>query len=130
MKGTHTIGIAESEIGILNIDTGISAIVTVSMLNLPKVEGLQQRLQTKFQRSQTKSSTTNLSQPQTLLNHNFSLSHWYLDTMASPNLSISTPHTSLASEEQPPPTKQFTNLKELYQVISQVSGDFLIVQSK
>lgn len=50
--------------------------------------------------------------------------------MASPDLSISTPPTSLAYEEQPPPTIQFTNIKELYEVIRQVSGDFLIVQSK
>ncbi|KAH8908876.1 hypothetical protein BR93DRAFT_936452 [Coniochaeta sp. PMI_546] len=49
--------------------------------------------------------------------------------MASPDLSIFTPPTSLADEEQPPPTSQFTNIKELYRVISQVSGDFLIVQN-
>jgi hypothetical protein len=28
------------------------------------------------------------------------------------------------------PTIQFTNFEDLYQVINQVSGDFLIVQSK
>ncbi|KAH8910104.1 hypothetical protein BR93DRAFT_459774 [Coniochaeta sp. PMI_546] len=51
--------------------------------------------------------------------------------MASPDLSVSTPSTSLASgkEEPPPPTIQFTSIKKLCQVIYQVSGDFLIVQN-
>jgi hypothetical protein len=49
--------------------------------------------------------------------------------MASPDLSISTPPTSVASDTQPPPTIQFTNIKKLCQAIDQVSGDFLIVQS-
>lgn len=37
---------------------------------------------------------------------------------------------SLASQgEEQPPTITYTNVKELYQVIRQVPGDFLIVQS-
>ncbi|KAH8904318.1 hypothetical protein BR93DRAFT_135768 [Coniochaeta sp. PMI_546] len=50
--------------------------------------------------------------------------------MASPDLSISTPPTSLVSDkEPPPPTVQFTNFTKLYQVTRQVSGDFLVVQN-
>jgi hypothetical protein len=51
--------------------------------------------------------------------------------MASPGLSASTQPTSLASDVEPPPaTIHFTNIKELFQAIDQVSGDFLVVQSK
>ncbi|KAL7819014.1 hypothetical protein V8C26DRAFT_395669 [Trichoderma gracile] len=50
--------------------------------------------------------------------------------MASPDLSISTPPTALASyEEEPPPTFQFTTIKELCLVARQVSGDYLVVQN-
>lgn len=53
--------------------------------------------------------------------------------MASPVLSVSTPPTSvsLASHgEEQPPTITYTNVKELHQVVRQVPGDFLMVQSK
>ncbi|KAI1089235.1 hypothetical protein F5B19DRAFT_467976 [Rostrohypoxylon terebratum] len=49
--------------------------------------------------------------------------------MASTEQSTSTPPTSMASYEEPPPTIQFTNIKTLYQAIEEVSGDFLVVQN-
>ncbi|KAB5531294.1 hypothetical protein GE09DRAFT_381741 [Coniochaeta sp. 2T2.1] len=47
----------------------------------------------------------------------------------TPDLSISTPPTSLASNEEEPPIIQFRNRKELCWETEQVSGDFLIVQN-
>ncbi|XXG95247.1 hypothetical protein Hte_001507 [Hypoxylon texense] len=47
--------------------------------------------------------------------------------MASPD--PSTPPTSIASYEEPPPTIQFTNIKALCQAIEEVSGDYLVVQN-
>ncbi|KAI1214727.1 uncharacterized protein F4807DRAFT_455177 [Annulohypoxylon truncatum] len=47
--------------------------------------------------------------------------------MASPDQS--TPPTSIASYEEPPPTIQFTNIEALCQAIEEVSGDFLVVQN-